>query len=140
MKIRIKFCEKWIRKASKHWNRWNSTWYSIQKKKKWFTIENPFFNVSLFLSIQCRLFLYILKFLTVVNRFFSIHLYVHFRKDFGLLFKPSKSWALHVHTYTLRHNHVKCGKASFLTTRQRDDDTHIFKSRFLQLFSWHKSF
>ena len=86
MKIRIKFCEKWIRKVSKHWNRWNSTWYSIQKKKKWFTIEKPFFNVSLFLSIQCRLFLYILKFLTVVNRFFSIHLYVHFRKDFGLLF------------------------------------------------------
>ena len=110
-----------------------------QNKRNGLVLKKQYFFVSLFLSFQCRLFPYILKFLTVVNRFFSIHLYVHFRKEFGLLFKPSKSWAIYMHTYILRHNHVKCGKASFLTARKRDVDTHIFTSRFLRLFSWHKS-
>ena len=129
-----------IRANSKIWKRWKSTLYFIQKKKKWFAIEKSIFQCLVVPFNSLSHFLH-LKFLTVVNRFFSIHLYVHFRKDFGLLFKPRKSWAQHMHTYTLRHNHVKWGKASFLTAWKRDDDdTHIFTSRFLQLFSWHKSF
>ena len=127
MKIRMEFWGKWIRKASKHWTDETVRDILFKRKRNGLQLKNHF-SMSLCSFLFNVVFSLHFKFLSVVNRFFSIHLYVHFRKDFGLLFKPSKSWALHVHTYTLRHNHVKWGKASlFNRTKTRRRHTYIHK-------------